>query len=291
MMAVLGGCVSPIVAPMDSIEQLSAAQPQLVLPPPSAVAIDQRPALSKSVAGLEMPGAIPDQILVTGQSYSGYWVVEGPADIDFDIGLFSGIQISYGPVLKDRNICLIHDRQGDLSALCSAGTVQAAQGSGDGVAMRLLWWAGPGTLKFDGRPITTDQIDGALTGGLLGQSLTGRIPARLRRIKPGGEEISSPHLAVLAIVLGDLGRGVPRPGLYAAKGLARFQDQLREGLALPDDPEIRFLGTVYNRWRPKQPESAQDVFRIEAKGRIGLCRIEVETTGQVRDLDCRLVPL
>jgi hypothetical protein len=261
------------------------------LPPvsPSADLPKSRPAKRDPTPS---PQAVVDDVLVTGTSFSGYWVVEGPALIDYDFGILSGITISHGQERAERNICLIHDRVGDLDAICTAGTAQDATGSARDGHVRLNWSAGPGSLIFEGQRMSRDQIDGRLFGGVLGLGLTGAIPARLRRLDdPYQDPVGRPTADALKTILHALTEAAPAPPGLSPKAADEFNAYRRQPKLLPAPDAIRFMGTISNRWRPKQRVAVQDVFRIEGEGRVALCRIEMDPMAQVADFDCRPVAL
>ena len=126
--------------------------------------------------------AVTDNVLVTGRSLSGYWMVEGPSSIDYHFGILSGLEITYDLTPRPRNICIIHDNQGQLDAICAAGTAETAQGARKGTDFKLVWTDTGGSLIFTGSQLDANVIDGALSGGVLGLGLTGGVPAKLFRL-------------------------------------------------------------------------------------------------------------
>jgi hypothetical protein len=292
----LSGCVAE--RPDSQFDQVATEAVPNVRPLNSPFPLPTLPSVDVPKSGqaksdpTSSPQTLVDDVLVTGTSFSGYWVVEGPALIDYEFSILSGITITHGQDRAERNICLIHDRAGDLDAICTAGTAQDATGSAREGHVRLSWSAGPGSLIFEGQRMSRDQIDGRLFGGVLGLGLTGAIPARLRRLDDPYQDASGrPAAGALITILHALTMGASAPLGLSPKAANEFNAYRRETNLLPVPDAIRFMGTISNRWRPKQRVAVQDVFRVEGGGRVALCRIEMDPMAQVADFDCRPVAL
>ncbi len=232
-----------------------------------------------------------DNVLVTGRSLSGYWMVEGPSSIDYSVGILSGFQITYDLTPRARNICVIHDNQGQLDAICAAGTAETAQGTRKGAEFKLIWTDSGGSLIFTGGQVTANIIDGALSGGVLGMGLTGGLPAKLFRLDAFGTPKTHALSPLMAQVIADVrGQRLSEPR-YDPKGLSRFKSGLTIDAYPTGNLHLTWLGTIYNRWRPKQPEAAEEVFRVESDDRTSLCRLAVTPEGLVHDFNCRAARL
>jgi hypothetical protein len=130
-------------------------------------------------------------------------------------------------------------------------------------------------------------IDGALSGGVLGLGLTGGVPAKLFRLDAFGVPNAHDLSPLMVQVIADVRAGRPSGARYDPKGLSRFKADLNLSAYPIGKLGLTWLGTIYNRWRPKQPETAEEVFRIEAADRTSLCRLAVTPEGLVHDFNCR----
>ena len=218
-------------------------------------------------------------------------MVEGPSSIDYHFGILSGFQITYDLTPRPRNICIIHDNQGQLDAICAAGTAETAQGTRKGTDFKLIWTDSGGSLIFTGAQVDANVVDGALTGGVLGLGLTGGVPAKLFRLEvfnaPKAHELSP----LMAQVIADVTGLHPTATIYDPKGLSRFKANMNVDSYPKGNLRLTWLGTIYNRWRPKQPEAAEEVFRIDSADHTSLCRLAVTPEGLVHDFNCRTAAL
>ena len=273
----------------DTANQITIAQPNTGLRPISVFDGPlARPALPQTEDAPAPEGkAVTDNVLVTGRSLSGYWMVEGPSSIDYHFGILSGLEITYDLTPRPRNICIIHDNQGQLDAICVAGTAETAQGARKGTDFKLVWTDTGGSLIFTGSQLDANVIDGALSGGVLGLGLTGGVPAKLFRL----DAINAPQAhdlsPLMAQVISDVRAARPSDRRYDPKGLSRFKAGMNADSYPAGNLRLTWLGTIYNRWRPKQPEAAENVFRVEAGARTSLCRLAVTPEGLVHDFNCR----
>ena len=238
------------------------------------------------------PAFAGGQTTIAARSLSGFWKVTGPAYVDLDSGLFSGIRITYGGEVTDRNICLIEDRSGDLKAICSAGDDSTASGDADGDDVSLHWWQGPATLIFHGRREGAERLLGTLSGGVVGLSITGGIPVTLTRLTPTpADSPEPPGAALVRDVLEDLRDGHLTAGRYGPEAIAHLDPVLKHP-PVPEPPlRVSLLGSIHIRWRKKQADKIQDVYRVDTANGGALCRIAVGTTEAVADFDCRSIAL
>jgi len=275
-----GGATAPVTVAPDSTPQTAGSHAEAE----PGDAAGKIPAPPPAFAGR--------QTTVTARSLSGFWKVTGPAYVDVDSGLISGIRIVYGGEVTDRNICLIEDRGGDLRAICSAGNDSTASGDADGDEVRLHWWQGPANLIFQGKREGAEQLQGTLSGGIVGLSITGGIPVTLTRLTPASTDQSDPPGAALVRdVLEDLRRGRLTPGRYGPEAIAHLDPVLMHP-PVPEPPvRVSLLGSIHIRWRKKQADKVQDVYRVDTPNGGALCRIAVGTPEAVADFDCRSLAL
>ncbi len=232
-----------------------------------------------------------DNVLVTGRSLSGYWMVEGPSSIDYHFGILSGLEITYDLTPRARNICVIHDNQGWLDAICAAGTAETAQGARRGSGFKLTWTDSGGSLIFTGAQVDANVIDGELSGGVFGLGLTGGVPAKLFRLDAFDQPKAHELGALMAQVIADMHDPHRNDARYDPKGLSRIKANAAIDSYPQGDLRLIWLGTIYNRWRPKQPEAAEEVFRVESGHNTSLCRLAVTPEGLVHDFSCRMAVL
>lgn len=282
-----GGCVA--VAPPEEAGGVAVA---VEAAPATADAEQSRPEAPPDVArhstesSSATAGVRASDVVVAARSLSGYWRVNGPAYVDLEGGLLKGIRIIYGAERQDRNICQIEDRGGQLASICSAGMARTGSGSAEGDSVALQWWDGPATVIFHGRKQGPDTIEGILSGGMLGIRVTGGIPVTLARLEPDAAPESA-GAARVREVLEDVRARRLTPGRYGPEAIAHITPTLSHPPVAAPPIHVSFLGTIHIRWRKRQADKVQDVYRVDTADATALCRIAESADGKVQDFDCR----
>jgi hypothetical protein len=277
---------SPVADTAPAVGPTAAATPTPVpLPHPDVSTPAPAP-----VAAPEPPPAAIAEIAVESQSLSGFWKVVGPKFVDFSTGIFSGVRVEYSPEMGERNICVVVDKDGELTGICSTGVAKPATGHRDGDHVVLRWWNGPVNLIFTGDLKDGRAVTGTLSGGVIGMKVTGGVPMSLERLTPG--EAAAPASAGLVRdVLDDLRAGALTPGRYGAEAIAHLQPELAHRPIGIDAPSITYLGRIHIRWQKRQTEKVQDVYKVASGASQSICRIGVDDKGQVADFDCRALDI
>jgi hypothetical protein len=308
----LAGCVSqmaePTVEAMDGAELLpeppQAAAPASDAPVATEAApvIKQQPRRRVVVAATPTPAppkpedvlTLPmDEVVVTPSSLTGYWRLTASHLIDVDVGLFSGVHIRYGGEMADRNICWLQQNGRKLSALCSSGAaLKSAEGSVDDDGVTMRWWSGPATIIFSGKMKAADYIGGGFSGGVVGLSVTGNIPASLSRLEDGkmAPDPDRPSAAMLREVWEDVRKGRLTAGRYEGSGEKRVNQGLSKEVAAESPQKLLFLGQILIRWRKEQREFTEDVYQVATASGRDLCRIALNAGNQVSDFNCVTMP-
>jgi len=314
----LAGCVSAY-EPSASVEAMEGAEE---LPPPAPAAAPTAPASQTPAPTEDKPAAVAaakpaprkrapaapaapstpeppipedllskpaEEVIITPSSLTGYWRLIASHMIDVDVGLFSGVHIKYGGEMRDRNICWLQQSGRKLTALCSSGgALKNAEGSvdEDGVSMR--WWSGPATINFSGKLTDQSRITGGFSGGALGISITGNIPASLSRMETPTQEADpeTPTAKMLQAVWADMKAGHLSEGRVEGVGLKRVMAGLSAEAARDLPQHLVYLGNILQRWRKEQREFVEDVYQVQTKSGRHLCRIALGDTGQVADFNC-----
>jgi len=312
LLFLLAGCVSPLPEP---IPEPIADQTELTPPAIADAAADEAarseekaapvgasavaPSRRRSAAAApappppaEMLAQPMEEIVVTPASLTGYWRLTAAHMIDVDVGLFSGVHVRYGGEMRDRNICWLQQSGRRLSALCSSGAaLKSAEGSigDDGITMR--WWSGPATIIFSGKFTEADRIVGGFSGGVIGLSVTGNLPASLTRLPPSQvlSDPDRPSAGLLRAVWEDVREGHLTDGRYDGSAVKRVNAGLRRDMAKDRPQGLDFLGQILIRWRAEQREFTEDVYQVKTAAGRDLCRIAANDGNQVEDFNC--VPL
>jgi len=225
------------------------------------------------------------EIVVTASGLSGLWGLTAPSSIDIDLGLLSGVRIRYSGDVFDRDICRLSQQQDHLRATCIAGFTPTASGSVDDVGISLKWWSGPGTVIFGGPWDGGDVIDGRLSGGIAGMSVTGDIPATLHKLTPmSGMPVSA---GLMDQVFTDLRRGSLSAERYEPAAEKRLRPAFSWRGAKEEGHSLIYLGQIHIRWHRWQAETIQDVYDVQSPSDRSLCRIAVSEHNRVLDFACQ----
>ncbi len=296
LLLALSGCVAPLPA-----EEVAPAPPIPLGAPASMGAVEKALPAEAVVPGDPAPppaaasrpghaGAEPiPEILIAATGLSGFWAVRASSSIDIEVGLLSGVRIRVSGNEQDRDICRLRQSEGKLRATCIAGFAPTAEGSLDDETIALRWWLGPATVIFHGRWDQRSEIAGALTGGVAGLSVTGEVPAALRKLR--SPEAASPLSAALMMtVFEDLRRGALSDGPYDGLAAKRLQPAFSWAGAKDVSHHLTYLGRIHIRWHRWQAETVQDVYDVRGPADRSLCRIGLDGQGRVIDFACQSVP-
>jgi hypothetical protein len=310
------GCVSPMQPPLPTELREAVVDPANAKPEMANLAkeddsaatamVKRVPPLSPSARrrSIPAPGPVPgvapplpsnladqpiEELVIRPTTMTGFWTLTASHSIDVDIGLFSGIQIRYGGELRDRNICWAQQRGHSLTLQCSSGSaMKIAEGSVDDDGITVRWWAGPATIIFAGKFTESGKISGGFSGGVVGLSVTGNVPASLTKLTPAApsDAPDRPSAVLLRDVWDDVRSGQWTPGRYEGTAIKRVTDGLSRESAANPPLSYLYLGRILIRWRKEQREMDEDVYLLEtAQGR-QLCRIASNEQGQVMDFNC-----
>ena len=272
---------SPAGAGTRTRRSASSAPASPAIPPPPVPAdLDSRPI---------------EEVVVKPSDVTGYWRLVAARTIDVDVGLFSGIHIRYGGEIRDRNICWLQQAGRSLEALCSSGyALKSAEGSvgDDGITMR--WWVGAANIIFSGKFTGADKIVGGFSGGVVGLSVTGNVPATLVRLDPPDalppDQEQRPSAALVRTVWEDRRRGERTPGRYDGAAVKRIDQGFPRDLAGQPIQQMIYLGQILIHWRKEQRETLQDVYQIRTAAGRRMCRVALNEQGQVLDFNCLTLP-
>ena len=263
-----------------------APKPHRAAPPPPPPKSDEPPVPADL-------GKQPiEELVIRPEDLTGYWVLIAPRIVDVDVGLFSGVHIRYGGEMGRRNICWLEQSGKSVSALCAAGAVLKS-GSGsvdaDGVSMR--WWVGAATANFSGKFTEAEKIDGGFSGGVVGLSVTGDVPASLYRLDMSGlpAEPDRPSAALIRGVWEDVRRGHLTEGRYEGSAPKRVNQGMPKEIADETPGDMLYLGRIVVRWRQEQRETLQDVYQVTTETGPKLCRVAPNDKGQVIDFACQAI--
>jgi hypothetical protein len=226
---------------------------------------------------------------------TGFWRLTANRLIDLDIGLFSGIHIRYGGELRDRNICWLQQKGRSFEALCAAGNA-LHKGEGtvedDGVTMR--WWAGAANIIFAGKFADADRLNGGFSGGVVGISVTGDVPASMTRLPepapPPADAPERPSAALIRMVWEDVRKGALSEGRYEGSAPKRVEQGMSKPMAAETIGQMIYLGEILTRWRKEQRELLQDVYLVRTGAGRRLCRVSANQQNQVVDFNCVSLP-
>lgn len=282
--APFGAAAPPPMKAEPGIAKVRKSKPRPSSPPPDAA-----PPMPQDLASQPI-----DELVIRPTSLTGYWRLTASHSIDVEIGLFSGVQIHYGGELRDRNICWLQQTGRRLEAWCSSGSVlKLAEGSVEDDGVTLRWWSGPANIIFAGKLTEAAHIEGGFSGGVIGLSVTGNVPASLTRLdRPvtGGRDPDRPSAALLRAVWSDVASGQLLESRYDGSGIKRVNQGLTREAAADPPLSLAFLGEILIRWRKEQREFSEDVYQVDgAQGR-QLCRIAVTAAQTVADFNCVKLP-
>lgn len=237
------------------------------------------------------PAQPVETIEVTATALSGYWRLTASSSIDVEVGLLSGVRLAYSGQAHDRDICRIGNDDSRLRATCIAGFTPAAEGSVDDRQVTLRWWSGPANVIFRGLWDDADVIQGAFTGGLVGISVTGDIPAVMHKIPaPSTTSDERPSAALMQAVFADLRQGSLTDGRYEAMAAKRLQPAFSWAGARAPSHSLAYLGQIHIRWHRWQRETLQDVYAVQSPSDRSLCRIALSERNRVVDFACQSEP-
>ena len=238
-----------------------------------------------------------EELVIRPDDVTGYWVLIAPRIVDVDAGLFSGVHIRYGGEMGRRNICWLRQEGRSVSALCASGTVlKSGSGSVDADGISMRWWVGAATANFSGKFNSgkkngTENITGGFSGGVVGVSVTGDVPASLYRLDMSGlpPEPDRPSAALIKSVWEDVRSGHLTEGRYEGAAVKRVNQGMPKEIAAETPKEMLYLGRIVVRWRKEQRETLQDVYQVVTGSGRKLCRVAPNDKGQVIDFACRAI--
>lgn len=278
-------------APAQSMPQAPGAKAA----PPRRPAAPSIPAPPAPPVPADLDSKPIEEVVVKPADVTGYWRLVTSRNIDLDVGIFSGIHIRYGGEIRDRNICWLQQRRKSLEALCSSGyALKSAEGSvgDDGITMR--WWVGAANIIFDGKFIEAEKIAGGFSGGVVGLSVTGDIPATLVRLNPPdappADAPERPTAALMRMVWEDQRRGEKTPGRYDPASAKRIEQGFPREMWSQPIEQMVYLGQILIHWRKEQRETLQDVYQIRTSSGRKMCRLATNDQGQVLDFNCLTLP-
>jgi hypothetical protein len=297
---------APSFVPPEPLDASVAAPPEMLpevskaAPAPAPVAKPSKPRRTASAVPppkkdepqppADLDAQPIEELVIRPEDVTGYWVLIAPRIVEVDVGLFSGVHIRYGGEMGRRNICWLQQSGKSVSALCASGTVLKS-GSGsldaDGISMR--WWMGAATANFSGKFTEAEKIDGGFSGGVVGLSVTGDVPASLYRLDMSNlpAEPDRPSAALIKGVWEDVRRGHLTEGRYEGSAPKRVNQGMPKEIAAETPKEMLYLGRIVVRWRKEQRETLQDVYQVTTETGPKLCRVAPNDKGQVIDFACQ----
>jgi len=284
-------------APMTQGTQAEAAS----VPMPSAAAVPPKPRRAAPAAASAAPPPPPadldrqpiEELVIKPSSVTGFWRLTSSRTIDVDIGLFSGIHIRYGGEIRDRNICWLQQKGSSFDAICASGNaLKSASGSVDDEGLTMRWWVGAATIIFSGKFTDAEKISGGFSGGVVGVSVTGDVPATLTKLPTPvpSEAPERPSAALVRLVWEDVRLGTLTEGRYEGSAVKRVNQGLSKEMAAETPQQMIYLGEILIRWRKEQRETLQDVYLVQTGAGRRLCRVSADSQGQVIDFNCLGLP-
>jgi len=290
-------------APMAQEErQVDASAPVAAAPGEAAKPKARRsaPAAAASSAPPPPPPADLDkqpieELVIKPSSVTGFWRLTASRTIDVDIGLFSGVHIRYGGEIRDRNICWLQQKGRSFDAICASGNaLKSAEGSVDDDSMTMRWWVGAATIIFSGKFTEAEKVTGGFSGGVVGMSVTGDVPATFTKLPtPAAAPADAPErpsAALVRLVWEDVRRGALTEGRYEGSAVKRVNQGMPKEIAAETPRQMIYLGEILIRWRKEQRETLQDVYLVRTDAGRRLCRVSVNPQGQVIDFNCLPLP-
>ena len=293
LLAAMSGCATPMTSESPVMSSpLEAGTPAAPSVAPTVSASDSGERDERRSAAVTQPAPVAaddiPMIHVIATGLSGFWAVTASSSIDLEVGLLTGVRIRYSGTAYDRDICRIRYHGDALRAICVAGFTPTAEGSLDGDRIALRWWAGPATVIFQGNWDGAATINGALSGGMVGLSITGEIPATLHKVQPQAAGLGDHSSAtMIGAVLDDLRRGSLTDGRYEPMANKRLQPAFSWAGAKEPSHSLVHLGQIHIRWHRWQNETIQDVYDVQSPSDHALCRIALSERGRVVDFACQ----
>ena len=249
-------------------------------PPPPPADLDRQPI---------------EELVIKPESVTGFWRLTASRTIDVDVGIFSGIHIRYGGEVRDRNICWLQQKGHSVDALCaSANALKSGEGSVDDEGVTMRWWAGAANIIFSGKFTDADRLSGGFSGGVVGISVTGDVPATLTRLptpQPAPADAPErPSAALVRMVWEDVRKGALTDGRYEGAAVKRVNQGLTPQMAAETPQQMIYLGEILIRWRKEQRETLQDVYLVRTGAGRRLCRVAANEQQQVIDFSCASLP-
>jgi len=233
-----------------------------------------------------------EELVIRPGSVTGFWRLTAARIIDVDIGLFSGVHIRYGGEVRDRNICWFEQKGHSFGASCaSGGALKSAEGSVDDEGLSMRWWVGAATINFSGKFTDAERVQGGFSGGVIGVSVTGDVPAMLTKLPaPSGDQQERASAALIRMVWEDVRRGVLTEGRYEGIAVKRINQGMSREMAAETPRQMIYLGEILTRWRKEQRELLQDVYLVQTGAGRRMCRVSANPQGQVVDFNCLALP-
>ncbi len=155
----------------------------------------------------------------------------------------------------------------------------------------MRWWLGAATANYAGKFTEPGKILGSFSGGVVGMSITGDVPAGLRKIEPPDPQPrpERPSAALIKAVWEDVRQGHLTEGRYEGSGIKRVNQGMSPEIAAETPKSMLYLGRILVRWRKEQRETVQDVYQVTTESGRKLCRIAVNEQGQVIDFGCQAI--
>lgn len=302
---------APVVATDKPLDPSVAAPPEMAPEPPPPPKVTQaepskvakprrvatpapqpQPESGEPPVPADLAEAPVEELVIRPDDLTGYWVLIAPRIVDVDVGLFSGVHIRYGGEMGRRNICWLEQKNRSVSALCAAGTVlKSGSGSLDADVLSMRWWMGAATANFSGKFTEAGKISGGFSGGVVGVSVTGDVPASLYRLDlahpPPEPDRSS--AALIKEVWQDVRQGHLTEGRYEGSAPKRVHQGMPREIAAETPQSLLYLGRIVVRWRKEQRETLQDVYQVTTESGRVLCRMAPNEKGQVIDFACQAI--
>jgi hypothetical protein len=285
-------------AASDTPRQSGGAQPETPKPKP------RRSAPVTTAASSAPPPPPPpadldrqpiEELVIRPDSVTGFWRLTAARTIDVDVGLFSGVHIRYGGEIRDRNICWFEQKGHSFDASCaSGGALKSAEGSVNDEGLSMRWWVGAATINFSGKFTDAERVQGGFSGGVVGVSVTGDVPATLTKlpapVPPAADAPERPSAALIRMVWEDVRKGALTEGRYEGSAVKRVNQGMSKEIAAETPQQMIYLGEILTRWRKEQRELLQDVYLVRTGAGRRLCRVSANPQGQVVDFNCVVLP-
>ncbi len=247
-------------------------------PPPPPADLDRQPI---------------EELVIRPDTVTGFWRLTASRTIDVDIGIFSGVHIRYGGEVRDRNICWFEQKGHSFDASCaSGGALRTAEGSVDDEGLSMRFWVGAATINFSGKFTDAERVQGGFSGGVIGVSVTGDVPATLTKLPPPkpADTPERPSAGLIRLVWEDVRKGALTEGRYEGAAVKRVNQGMSKEIAAETPQQLIYLGEILTRWRKEQRELLQDVYLVQTNAGRRMCRVSANPQGQVVDFSCLALP-